>query len=69
MKVKEELSNIKALDSAGLKAHLLVLLKDKFELRMKKQGGQLTDTSVLRKSTKAIARVKTMIAQQQVSGK
>ncbi len=66
MGIKEELSNIKALDVVELEAHLLVLLKEQFELRMQHKGGQLTDISKLGKTTKSIARVKTVIKEKQL---
>ena len=63
MNAKEELVNINTLNIADLEAHLLVLYKEQFELRMQNKGGQLTNTSKLKKVSKSIARAKTIITQ------
>lgn len=45
-----------------LKALLVDLRKEQFNLRFQKTGGQLSDTAQVRKARRAIARVKTFLA-------
>ncbi len=46
-----------------LKAELLELLKEQFNLRMQSATGQLSNSSQLKKVRRTIARVKTIIRQ------
>lgn len=46
-----------------LRSELLSLLKDQFNLRMRKATGQLSQTHLLAKTKRDIARVKTVLTQ------
>jgi large subunit ribosomal protein L29 len=50
-----------------LKAELLALLKEKFNLRIQKGAGQLAKPSMLQSVKVAIARVKTVLKEKGVS--
>jgi large subunit ribosomal protein L29 len=50
---------------AELKQKLIDLLKNQFDLRMAKGNGQLTKINVLKEVRRDIARVKTIIKQQE----
>lgn len=69
MGTKKELADVRGLDDASLKAHLLVLLKEQFELRMQHHNGQLSDISKLSKAKKAIARVRTIMNEKKLAQK
>lgn len=53
--------NLKTLTENQLKARAKELLEDRFQLRMKKGTGQLTQTHLLQKNKKELARVKTIV--------
>ena len=59
------LEEMRKLDKAGLQTELDALLKAHMGLRMQKATQQLQNTSQLRKVRRDIARVRTMIRQQQ----
>ncbi|MGC9385763.1 MAG: 50S ribosomal protein L29 [Hydrogenovibrio sp.] len=56
-------AELSAKSNEELKNELLDLLKQQFNLRMQHATGQLANTSELRKTRRAIARVKTIIRQ------
>jgi large subunit ribosomal protein L29 len=51
--------NVSELDSAGLKAELLELRKEQFNLRMHRSTGQLANPSRFKAVRRQIARIKT----------
>ncbi|MGB1714387.1 MAG: 50S ribosomal protein L29 [Arenicellales bacterium] len=51
--------NVSELDSAGLKAELLELRKEQFNLRMQRSTGQLANPSRFKAVRRQIARIKT----------
>ena len=51
--------NVSELDSAGLKAELLELRKEQFNLRMQRSTGQLANPSRFKTVRRQIARIKT----------
>ena len=51
--------NVSELDSAGLKAELLELRKEQFNLRMQRSTGQLGNPSRFKAVRRQIARIKT----------
>jgi large subunit ribosomal protein L29 len=51
--------NVSELDSAGLKAELLELRKEQFNLRMQRSTGQLSNPSRFKAVRRQIARIKT----------
>lgn len=51
--------NVSELDSAGLKAELLELRKEQFNLRMQRSTGQLANASRFKAVRRQIARIKT----------
>lgn len=57
LKIKE----IKKLSRNQLFSELEKLKKEQFNLRFKKKGGQLTDTSSVKNNRRTIARIKTFI--------
>lgn len=59
------LEEMRKLDQAGLQTELDALLKAHMGLRMQKATQQLQNTSQLRKVRRDIARVRTLIRQQQ----
>jgi len=65
MKVAE----LRQKSAAELKAELIENLKEQFKLRMQKAAGQLSRPSEVKRVRRQIARIKTIIAQQQVAGK
>ena len=52
-----------------LKEQLDGLLREQFNLRMQRGAGQLTRPSLMRAVRREIARIKTVMAQQQAGGK
>ena len=50
--------NVSELDSAGLKAELLELRKEQFNLRMQRSTGQLANPSRFKAVRRQIARIK-----------
>jgi large subunit ribosomal protein L29 len=57
LKIKE----IKKLSKDQLFSELEKLKKEQFNLRFKKKGGQLTDTSSVKNNRRTIAKIKTFI--------
>ena len=53
--------NVSELDSAGLKAELLELRKEQFNLRMQRSTGQLANPSRFKAVRRQIARIKTRL--------
>ena len=51
--------NVSELDSAGLKAELLELRKEQFNLRMQRSTGQVANPSRFKAVRRQIARIKT----------
>ena len=51
--------NVSELDSAGLKAELLELRQEQFNLRMQRSTGQLANPSRFKAVRRQIARIKT----------
>ena len=51
--------NVLELDSAGLKAELLELRKEQFNLRMQRSTGQMANPSRFKAVRRQIARIKT----------
>ena len=61
MKAKDK--DLRAMDMDGLKKELQELLKAQFNLRIQKSHQQLQNTSLIRKTRREIARVRTIITQ------
>ena len=59
MKAKD----LRAMDEAALNKELQDLLKAQFTLRLQKSHQQLENTSMIRKTRRDIARVRTILAQ------
>ncbi|HFC30867.1 MAG TPA: 50S ribosomal protein L29 [Oceanospirillales bacterium] len=57
---------LKAKNASELKEKLAELQKNQFDLRMAKGNGQLTKNNLLKEVRRDIARVKTIIRQQQI---
>ena len=55
--------NVSELDSAGLKAELLELRKEQFNLRMQRSTGQLANPSRFKAVRRQIARIKTRMVE------
>lgn len=62
-------SELRAKDVASLKKEVTDLLKAHFGLRMRKATQQLSDTSVLGKTRRDIARAKTILAEKKGAAK
>lgn len=60
-----ELKQMRQKSSGELGEHLLELHKEQFSLRMQKATGQLTKTHEARRVRREIARVQTLLGQQQ----
>lgn len=58
-----KISELRAMSAEKLNAELLDLLKAQFSLRMQASTQQLSDSSQLKKTRRAIARVKTVMTQ------
>jgi len=58
-------SELRSKDVAGLEAEIASLLKAHFGLRMQKATQQLDNNSALRKTRRAVARAKTILAEKQ----
>ncbi|MES2978949.1 MAG: 50S ribosomal protein L29 [Pseudomonadota bacterium] len=61
-------TDLRKKDVAGLKAEVKELQKAHFGLRMQKATQQLTNTSTIRSTRRAIARAKTVLAETIVKG-
>lgn len=58
-----KLAELKDMSQEDLQGKLMELLKDQFNLRMKKSTGQLAQTHLLRETRRSIAQVKTVMHQ------
>lgn len=56
-------NELKEMNPDGLKKELLELLREQFNLRLKKSTGQLTATHSLRTVRRKIARIKTILSE------
>ena len=65
MKAKDK--DLRAMDMDGLKKELQELLKAQFNLRIQKSHQQLQNTSLIRKTRREIARVRTLMTQKAAS--
>lgn len=65
MKAKDK--DLRAMDMDGLKKELQELLKAQFNLRIQKSHQQLQNTSLIRKTRREIARVRTIMTQKATS--
>ena len=65
MKAKDK--DLRAMDIDGLKKELQELLKAQFNLRIQKSHQQLQNTSLIRKTRREIARVRTIMTQKAAS--
>ena len=65
MKAKD--TDLRAMDRDGLKKELQELLKAQFNLRIQKSHQQLQNTSLIRKTRREIARVRTIMTQKAAS--
>ena len=65
MKAKDK--DLRAMDMDGLKKELQELLKAQFILRIQKSHQQLQNTSLIRKTRREIARVRTIMTQKAAS--
>ena len=65
MKAKDK--DLRAMDMDGLKKELQELLKAQFNLRIQKSHQQLQNTSLIRKTRREIARVRTIMTQKAAS--
>lgn len=65
MKAKDK--DLRAMDMDGLKKELQELLKAQFNLRIQKSHQQLQNTSLIRKTCREIARVRTIMTQKAAS--
>lgn len=65
MKAKDK--DLRAMDMEALKKELQELLKAQFNLRIQKSHQQLQNTSLIRKTRREIARVRTIMTQKAAS--
>lgn len=65
MKAKDK--DLRAMDMDGLKKELQELLKAQFNLRIQKSHQQLQNASLIRKTRREIARVRTIMTQKAAS--
>ena len=68
MKTTDYVKSLRTKDAAGLKAELLALRQEQFNLRMQASMGQMNQSHLTRDARKKVARVKTLLAQT-ISGK
>jgi len=68
MKTSAQLAELRAKDLPALQTELESLLKAHFNLRMQKGTQQLQNTSQLRNTRRAIARVRTLIQEKKARG-
>lgn len=66
MKTTEYVKSLRGKDAKGLNDELAALRKEQFNLRMQGATGQGTKPHLVRDVRKKIARLKTVLAQQQV---
>ena len=55
--------NLREMSADELKAEMLSIYKEQFNLQMQKSSGQLTKPHLLRNARRNIARIKTILAQ------
>ncbi len=58
-----KISELQAKSPAELASHLLEIKREQFKLRMQRGQGQMTQTHQFRVAKRAVARVKTVLAQ------
>ncbi len=58
-----KISEIRAMDMAALRAELSTLLKAQFSLRMQLATQRISDTSLLKKTRRLVARVLTIMTE------
>lgn len=66
MKTIEYVKSLRAKDTAGLKAELVALRQEQFNLRMQASMGQMNQSHLTREARKNVARVQTLLAAQTV---
>ena len=62
-------SELRQKDTAGLQTEIKELQKAHFNMRMQKATQQLTNTAQMKVARRSIARVKTILAEQQAKAK
>ena len=62
-------SEVRQKDAAGLQTEIKELQKAHFNMRMQKATQQLTNTAQMKVARRSIARVKTILAEQQAKAK
>jgi len=63
MKTTEYVKTLRSKDEAGLKAELLALRQEQFNLRMQASMGQMNQSHLTRDARKKVARVQTLLNQ------
>ena len=63
MKTTEYLKTLRSKDAAGLKAELVALRQEQFNLRMQSSMGQMNQSHLTRDARKKVARVQTLLNQ------
>ncbi|MGQ0528799.1 MAG: 50S ribosomal protein L29 [Panacagrimonas sp.] len=63
MKTTEYVKSLRSKDEAGLKAELLALRQEQFNLRMQASMGQMNQSHLTRDARKKVARVQTLLNQ------
>lgn len=63
MKSTEYVKSLRSKDEAGLKAELLALRQEQFNLRMQASMGQVNQSHLTRDARKKVARVQTLLNQ------
>ena len=63
------MQDLRAKDDAELRAELLALRREQFDLRMQLRTGQLARNHEIRKTRREIARIKTLLTERQQGGK
>lgn len=61
MKTVEYMKTLRAKDAAGLKAELVALRKEQFNLRMQASMGTMNQAHLTRDARKKVARVQTLL--------
>ena len=61
-------SELRNRDEAGLRAELMQLKKEQFNLRFQRATGQLENTARVRQVRRDIARIKTILAEKDAGG-
>ncbi len=61
-----KISEIRAMDMPALRAELSTLLKALFSLRMQLSTQRISDTSVLKKTRRLVARVRTIMTEKRI---